>query len=69
MPQWSITVESSIAILEASFILINDVYNIGITYDNYQLIVTCLENRPLDNRQRQNPGREIINRSNPCSST
>jgi hypothetical protein len=40
---WSITVESLIMILEASFILIYDVYSTGITYDDRQLkIVICL---------------------------
>jgi hypothetical protein len=40
---WSVTLESSIIVLEASFTLINDVYSTGITYDNRQLtIVICL---------------------------
>jgi hypothetical protein len=40
---WSITLESSVMIREASFILINDVYNTGVTNDDHQLtIVMCL---------------------------
>jgi hypothetical protein len=39
---WSITLELSIMILEALFILIYDIYNTGITYDDCQLmIVIC----------------------------
>ncbi len=45
----SVTLESSIAILEASFTLICDVYSTGVTYDYHQLmIVICLEYRPLN---------------------
>jgi hypothetical protein len=40
---WSVTVEWSITILEASFTLIHDVYSAGVTYDECQLmIVICL---------------------------
>jgi hypothetical protein len=50
----SITYELPIAILEASFTLICDVYSTGITYDNYQLkIVICLYYRPLDRQLTQ----------------
>jgi hypothetical protein len=34
---WSIALESSITILEASFTLIYDVYGTGFTYDNHQV--------------------------------
>jgi hypothetical protein len=36
---WSIMLESSIMILEASFTLIYDVYSTGITYDDHQLTI------------------------------
>jgi len=40
---WSITLESSNTILEASFTFIYDVYSTEITYDDCQLtIVICL---------------------------
>ena len=35
---WSITQELSIIILEASFILIYDVYSVGVTYAHHQSI-------------------------------
>jgi hypothetical protein len=36
---WSVTLELSIKILEASFSLTFDVYGAGITYDDCQLII------------------------------
>ncbi len=40
---WSITLESSITITEASFTLINDAFGKGVTYDERQfMIVICL---------------------------
>jgi hypothetical protein len=40
---WSVTLESSIMILEVSFTITFDVYGTGITYDDRQLtIMTCL---------------------------
>jgi hypothetical protein len=36
---WSVTLESSITIVEASFTLICEVYSTGITCDDCQLIV------------------------------
>jgi hypothetical protein len=36
---WSITLESSIAILEASFKLIYDAHSTSITYDDHQLTI------------------------------
>jgi hypothetical protein len=39
----SITLELSIMILEASLIVISDVYSTGVTYDDHQLTITiCL---------------------------
>ncbi len=38
-PIWSITLESSIMILEASFTLIYHVYSTGITFDDCQLMI------------------------------
>ncbi len=35
---WSITLESSVTILETSFSLIYDVYSAGITHDDHQMI-------------------------------
>jgi hypothetical protein len=44
---WSVTLESSMMILEASFALIYDVYNASITNDNCQLMIKiCLKYRP-----------------------
>jgi len=37
---WSVTLESSITILEASFTLIYDVYSTGITYDDRTMFKT-----------------------------
>jgi hypothetical protein len=46
---WSITLESSNTIQEASFTLIHDVYSTGVTYDNCQLtIAICLSSRSQD---------------------
>ncbi len=39
---WSITLELSIMILDASFSLIYNVYSTGITYDDWQLMIICL---------------------------
>ncbi len=36
---WSITLDSSITILEASFALIYDVYGTGVTYDDHQYMI------------------------------
>ncbi len=36
---WSVALESSIVILEASFTLIFDVYSRGVTYDDCQSII------------------------------
>jgi hypothetical protein len=36
---WSVTLESSIMILEASFTLICDAYSTGITYDDSQFMI------------------------------
>ncbi len=36
---WSVSLESSIKILEASFTLIYDVYSTGIAYDDHQLMI------------------------------
>jgi hypothetical protein len=44
---WSATIESSIMILQASFMLIYDVYFTGIAYDDVQLTsVICLKYMP-----------------------
>jgi hypothetical protein len=40
---WSFTLESSITILEASFILIYDVYSTSVTCDNYQFTTTIAD--------------------------
>ncbi len=46
---YSINVESTITIFEASFTLIQEVYSTGITYDKHQLtILMCLKCRPLE---------------------
>jgi len=43
---WSVTLELSITILEASFTLIYDVYNTVVTYDDRQLALTVKKLRP-----------------------
>jgi hypothetical protein len=46
---WSITLELSSTVLEASFTLIYNVYSTGITYDDHKLtIVIHLQYRPLE---------------------
>ncbi len=41
---WNITLELSIVILEASYLLIDDVHRTDITYDDYQFtIIICLQ--------------------------
>jgi hypothetical protein len=41
---WSITLESSITILEASFTLICDVYGTGISYDDRDMFIVQATN-------------------------